>query len=671
MDKRKRYRELVNLLKKYSEQYYLWDSPTVTDAAYDELYNELLDLEKEFPTLKASDSPSQTVGAKATGKFAKVSHPYPMLSLENAYSEDDISVFWERLKKSARGHRVDLVLEPKLDGLSASLTYKNGLLVRGATRGDGVVGEDVTQNIMTLENIPRKIVAENLPEEIEIRGEVIMKKKDWQKLNELQADSSKKLFANPRNAAAGSLRQLDAEVTRSRKLTFFAYALVARKQVFRTQMEILEALAHYGFSVTDKISVCQDQGEAFLFYSQLERQRAELDYDIDGVVYKANDLFLQQEMGASSKFPRHSIAYKFPAEKAETTVLDIVLQVGRSGNITPVAELKPVTVGGVVISKATLHNRDEIERKDIRVGDRVVLQRAGDVIPQILYPLPEKRPPNAAPFIFPDVCPCCGSGLAISEAEVAIKCLNINCEAQIIEKLIHFASRHAFDIEGLGDGNLRFLFGAGFVRTPPDIFELENKRLQINLENMDGWGSQSVENLFASIRRARVMTLDRFIYALGIPQVGRSVSKLLATFFGSAAQLLEYAQDEKLNELLTIEGIGPAILQDITNFLNNENNMECIRRLVDQVAVSNMGIGEDGPLAHKTIVFTGVFQHLSRTEAGELAEKSGAKVMSSVSAKTSLVVAGENAGKKLDQAQKLGITILTESDFLKIIGIDS
>ncbi|MDR3151344.1 MAG: NAD-dependent DNA ligase LigA [Holosporaceae bacterium] len=669
MNEEKRYLELVRLLKEYSNQYYLWDSPTINDATYDALYNELLSLEKEFPQLKMENSPSQTVGAKVARNFQKLTHLYPMLSLENAYGEDDISAFLERVRNASQCSQVDLVLEPKLDGLSASLTYRNGLLIHGATRGDGVVGENVTKNIITIADIPKKIVDDNLPEEMEIRGEIVMKKDDFQKLNESRAKSSEKLFANPRNAAAGSLRQLDAEITRSRKLTFFAYAIMTKQQVFRTQMDVLHALARYGFFVSDKISLCRDQQEAYLFYSKMEHQRAELDYDIDGIVYKVNDLQLQQKMGASSKFPRHSIAYKFSAEKAETTITDIIVQVGRTGNITPVAELKPVTVGGVVIAKATLHNRDEIERKDIRIGDRVILQRAGDVIPQILYPILEKRPPNAAPFKFPDICPCCGSPLTTCGEEVAVKCMNINCEAQIIEKLIHFASKHAFDIGGLGNQNMRFLFESGFVRNPLDIFELENKNSQIKLENMEGWGKLSVENLFTSIRSAKTISLDRFIYALGVPQVGRTASKQLASFFGSCTKLLEAAKNKELDGLITLDCIGHVTLRDIKNFFLNEDNMEFIEKLAQAVTVQDMSAraSESTLLANKTIVFTGTFDDLSREKAKELAENFGAKTSSSVSARTSFVVAGENAGKKLDQAKKLGIPILSKHDFIKII----
>ncbi|GHT90543.1 DNA ligase [Alphaproteobacteria bacterium] len=718
-----RHAELCSLLENYSGQYYLLDAPTVSDAEYDALYNELLEIEKEFPELRTKNSPSQKVGTKASKKFSKIKHSNPMLSLENAFNEDDISAFLERVRNLSGLDQVELVLEPKLDGLSASLKYKNGMLVYGATRGDGTVGEDVSANILTIDSIPRKIRTDF--DEIEIRGEVIMKKVDFQKLNESRERSEEKLFANPRNAAAGSLRQLDAEITRSRKLTFFAYAIITKDSVFQTQMDVLKTLGEYGFTVSDKIALCKNQQEAFLFYSEMERQRAELEYDIDGVVYKVNDLQLQQKLGAASKFPRHSIAYKFPAEKAETTILDIIVQVGRTGNITPVAELVPVTVGGVVVSRATLHNKDEIEKKDIRVGDRVVLQRAGDVIPQILYPIPEKRPENSAPFAFPSVCPCCGSTLVRGDEEVAIKCVNISCEAQMIERLIHFVSRQAFNIDGLGDQNIKFFFDSGMIKSPPDIFELEEKNNNslTRLENMDGWGKQSVINLFESINKAKTIRLDKFIYSLGISQVGRSVSKLVANFFKSyenfqrgASVTLDPQRDvgsnnaslpsetyatsvtldtfsvssetyascdcnaettsvkvnaccatTNIDDLLTVDGIGKSILDDIKNFFANKNNLDIVKRLADMITIVDMEASQDSPLANKTVVFTGTFEKISRDEAKELAEKYGAKAVSSVSSKTSFVVAGENAGKKLDQAKKLGIKIISEQVFMELL----
>ena len=669
IDKKNRYFELKKLLDSYSRQYYLLDDPAVSDAEYDKLYNELLAIEAEFPELKDASSPSQKVGAKVSKKFKRITHATEMLSLENAYDEEDIAEFIERVRK-AGSENVDFVLEPKFDGLSVSIKYKNGVLVNAATRGDGRVGEDVTQNVLTMD-IPKKI---SLDYELEVRGEIIMLKADFQELNKQKEQDGEKIFANPRNAAAGSLRQLDAEITRSRKLKLFTYAIISSEAHFSTQIEVLETLKKNGFTVTEHFALCKTQEEAHAFYENLEKHRADLEYDIDGVVYKVNDLSLQNKLGASAKFPRHSIAYKFTAEKAETTVKDIVVQVGRTGNITPVAELVPVTVGGVVVSRATLHNKDEIEKKDIRVGDRVVIQRAGDVIPQVLYPIIEERPKDSKPFIFPDKCPCCGSTLVREEAEVAIKCINLDCQAQIIEHLVHFVSKNAFDIDGLGEQSIRYLFEKGIVKSAPDIFEIESKNgRKFNLQNAEGWGRQSLENLFASINGAKRISLDRFIYSLGIPQVGRTASKLIATFWGSYKSMLDCIHEEKYDDLLAIDGVGQSIVDDIRNFCENEHNLTVIKRLAGDesssgcVVVTDVERVEGGELAGKTVVFTGTLQKFSREEAKELTERMGAKTSSSVSSKTSFVVVGENAGSKLEDAKKKGIKILSEEDFEKII----
>ncbi|MDR0968642.1 MAG: NAD-dependent DNA ligase LigA [Holosporaceae bacterium] len=669
-DKKKRHAELTKALSSYSRQYYIFDDPAVSDAEYDKLYNELLEIEREFPELKSSKSPSQKVGAAAAKSFKKIRHSAPMLSLENAYDENDISDFVDRVKKLSGVEEIEFVLEPKFDGLSASIAYKNGVLVSAATRGDGFVGEDVTQNILTVDRIPKKI--EN-PAALEVRGEIVMLKSDFQELNELREKSGEKLFANPRNAAAGSLRQLDSAITASRKLTFFAYSVVSDEISFDFQTDASRTLKNWGFVVSDNVALCKNQSEAFEFYKKTEERRAELEYDVDGMVYKVNDLSIQKALGASAKFPRHSIAYKFPAEKARTTVLSIIAQVGRTGAVTPVAELKPVTIGGVVISRATLHNKDELEKLDVRVGDRVVLQRAGDVIPQILYPILEERPENAVPFVFPTTCPCCGSALVKEEDEAAVRCVNLNCEAQSVERLIHFVSKLAFNIDGLGDQNIRFLFEKGIVKSPSDIFRIEEKNLEFRLEKSDGWGKQSVENLFESINAAKTIPLDRFIYALGIPQIGRAVSKLIAKFFETYAAFLDCAKNREGERLKGILGIGDSIINDFNSFFANENNMKVLIELggdgisAGLVAVANAEKSENETLAGQTIVFTGSFEKFSREEAKSLAEKFGGRATASVSAKTSLVVAGENAGKKLDQAKKLGLKIISENEFLEMI----
>lgn len=670
MDKKNRHFELKKLLDSYSMQYYLLDDPVVSDAEYDKLYNELLAIEAEFPELKTASSPSQKVGAKVSKRFKKITHSTEMLSLENAYNEDDITNFIDRVKKLAESDDVQFMLEPKFDGLSVSIKYKNGMLVNAATRGDGRVGEDVTQNVLTMD-IPKKIPFAG---QLEVRGEIVMLKKDFQELNEQREKAGEKIFANPRNAASGSLRQLDPEITRSRTLQLFPYAIISPEIHFSTQMEVLETLRKCGFTVAEYSALCNTQEEAHRFYLDLEKHRADLEYDIDGVVYKLNDLNLQHKLGSSAKFPRHSIAYKFTAEKAETVVTNIIVQVGRTGNITPVAELKPVTVGGVVVSRATLHNKDEIEKKDIRIGDRVVLERAGDVIPQVLYPIVSERPAGSKRFVFPDKCPCCGSLLVREEAEVAIKCINLDCEAQIIEHLIHFASKHAFDIDGLGEQSIRYLFDRKIVLSAPDIFEIESKNgRDFNLQNSEGWGRQSVENLFSSINNSKNITLDRFIYSLGIPQVGRAISKLIAAFWGSYSNMLKNIRSENYDDLLSINGIGQSIVDDIRNFFKNEHNMRVVTRLAGDennqgyVVVSDVEQAENSELAGKTIVFTGSLQKFTRDEAREAAERLGAKVASSVSSKTSFVVVGANAGSKLEDARKKGVKIVSEEDFEKII----
>ncbi|MBO7537138.1 MAG: NAD-dependent DNA ligase LigA [Alphaproteobacteria bacterium] len=663
-EKKKRHAELSKLLSNYSRQYYIFDDPSVSDAEYDALYQELLAIEDEYPQLATKSSPSQKVGAKVSKDFQKVFHKQKMLSLENAFNEEDIQDFIDKVKKLTGKSEIEFMLEPKLDGLSASIMYRDGILVQASTRGDGAIGEDVTENVKTLNNVPKRI---NLSGNIEIRGEVVMLKKDFEQLNEQRRLNGEKLFSNPRNAAAGSLRQLDFRVTSQRKLTFFAYSIIGKDLNLTSQQEILQTLRSLGFMVSDKTKLCRNQEEAFNFYKTMEQQRSDLEYDIDGVVYKTNDLSLQKQMGNATKYPRHSIAYKFPAQKAQTTILDIVVQVGRTGNITPVAELAPVNVGGVIVSRATLHNKDEIEKKDIRIGDRVVVQRAGDVIPQILHPIIDQRPTDSVPFIFPTICPCCGSELVSEEEEVAIKCENLDCSAQLVEKLIHFVSRQAFNIEGLGEQNIKFLFNKGIVKSPVDIFHLQEKNQQYHLENEDGWGKQSVENLFKSIEIAKNIGLEKFINALGIPQIGRAASVLIARFYGTFSNFMNAVEQDTVSELITINGIGDSMIQDLKNFFKISNNLEVMRKLSAVVSIQDAQTTEESEWTGKSIVFTGTLSTLSRDEAKEIIEKLGGKASSSVSAKTYLVVAGENAGSKLEKARNLGVKIISEQEFLEMI----
>ena len=663
-EKKKRHTELSKLLSNYSRQYYIFDDPSVSDAEYDALYQELLAIENEYPQLATKSSPSQKVGAKISKDFQKVVHEQKMLSLENAFNEEDIRDFIDKVKKLTGKSEIEFMLEPKLDGLSASIMYRDGILVQASTRGDGSIGEDVTDNIKTLDNVPKKI---DMPGDVEIRGEVVMLKKDFEQLNEQRELRGEKLFSNPRNAAAGSLRQLDFNITAQRKLTFFAYSIIGENLNPTSQQEILQTLHDLGFTVSDKTKLCRTQEEAFEFYKTMEQQRSDLAYDIDGVVYKTNDLFLQKQMGNATKYPRHSIAYKFPAQKAQTTILDIIVQVGRTGNITPVAELAPVNVGGVIVSRATLHNKDEIEKKDIRIGDRVVVQRAGDVIPQILHPIIEQRPSESTPFKFPTTCPCCGSELVREEEEVAVKCENLDCSAQLVEKLIHFVSRQAFNIEGLGEQNIKFLFNKGIVKSPVDIFYLQEKNQQYHLENEDGWGKQSVENLFKSIDAAKTIGLEKFINALGIPQIGRAASVLIARFYGTFENFLKAVEQDTVSELIAINGIGDSMIQDLKNFFKISNNLEVMRKLSSVVNVQDAQATAESEFTGKSIVFTGTLSTLGRDEAKEIVEKLGGKASSSVSSKTYLVVAGENAGSKLEKAQNLGVKIISEQEFLEMI----
>lgn len=660
-----RYRELTDLIQNYSRQYYIFDDPAVTDAEYDRLYNELLALEKRFPELKQEQSPTNNVGAEIDDKFSKVTHDVAMLSLENAYSENDITEFLLRVQRILNMDFLELCLEPKLDGLSASISYKNGKLNRASTRGDGHIGEDVTANVLTIQNVPQTLC--DYSDDIEVRGEIVMLKKDFQELNRKRDENCEKLFANPRNAAAGSLRQLDATITAERKLTFFAYAAVGNNIPVSTQFALLQFLKSLGFSVTDKVALCRTQAEAYEFYMDMEKHRADLPYDIDGVVYKTNDLSFQKMLGATVKYPRHSIAYKFPAEKAETTIENIIVQVGRTGTITPIAELKPVNIGGVIISRATLHNKEELVKKDIRIGDRVYIQRAGDVIPQIIAPILECRPKNAKFFEFPKTCPCCGSPLVEDQNVVAIKCVNLDCKAQLIERIIHFASKHAFDIQGLGERNIKTFFEFGIVKSVVDIFNIKYD----DLSGREGWGELSINNLLEAIEKSKKIPLNRFIYALGIPEIGRATANVIAEFFGTYDNMMLFVKNNRYEELQKIAGIGPSIISCWNDFFKISGEIVTLlggdEYHVGIVQVQSMSEKKSGLFKGKSIVFTGTLETLSREEAKQLVESNGGKAANSVSSKTFLVVAGANAGSKLDQAKKHNVRVISEQEFLNLL----
>lgn len=674
--------ELERLAKEiayHDRLYYQLDAPEISDAAYDALRRRNDLIEQRFPALRREDSPSRRVGAAPAVGFAKVTHSRPMLSLDNAFDESDVREFVARIRRFlnlSADTVIEFVAEPKIDGLSASLRYEKGRFVRGATRGDGMVGEDITANLAMVGDVPQTLAGKHIPDVIEIRGEVYMRRHDFIELNARRQAAGEPLFANPRNAAAGSVRQLDPAITASRPLHFFAYAWGEMSSpVADSHWHFLERLKSWGMQVNPEARLVGSIDEALEIYRRLAGQRAELPYDIDGVVYKVNRLDWQDRLGFVSRAPRWAIAHKFPAERAETLLKRIAISVGRTGTLTPVAELEPITVGGVVVSRATLHNEDEIRRKDIREGDHVIVQRAGDVIPQVVEVVLSKRPKNSRKFVFPDHCPACGS-LAIREpGEAARRCTGgLICPAQAVERLKHFVSRNAFDIEGLGEKHIVAFWEDGLISRPGDIFRLHKRRAEIVAR--EGWGEQSVAKLLDAIEKRRKIRLDRFIYALGIRQVGEATAKLLARNYGTfqawREAMLE-AQDTDspaYHELDSIEGIGPSVAADILGFFAEEHNLEVLADLEREVEIEPMAAPAAGasPIAGKTIVFTGALESMSRNEAKATAESLGAKVAGSVSKKTDFVVVGADAGSKAKKAAELGVATMSEAEFLKLIG---
>jgi DNA ligase (NAD+) len=605
-----------------------------------------------------------------------------MLSLENAFSEADVRDFVDGVRRflkelrDAPGTAVELVAEPKIDGLSVSLRYEGGRFVQGATRGDGTTGEDVTANLRTLADVPAVLHGRHQPRVVEVRGEVYMSRTDFLALNRRQETAGQKVFANPRNAAAGSLRQLDPKMTAGRPLSFFAYAWGELSEpAAKSHWEFLQRLKDWGFKVNPLARLCHTVEEALELWRDLAGRRAELAYDIDGVVYKVNRLDWQERLGQVSRAPRWAVAHKFPAEQAQTTVKRIAVQVGRTGVLTPVAELEPVTVGGVVVARTTLHNEDYIAEKDIREGDTVVVQRAGDVIPQVVSVVAERRPKHGThPFRFPDRCPECGSHAVREEGEAARRCTGgLVCPAQVKERLRHFVSREGFDIEGLGDRHIETFFADGLLKTPGDIFRLPGREAEI--ASRDGWGAQSAANLSAAVEARRRVPLERFINALGIPQVGRATARLLAKQYGSLRawrEAMAAAQDresEAYQELTNISGIGPAVAGDLLAFFAERHNREVLDDLAAQVAVEDFAQAvAHSPVAGKTVVFTGTLETLTRDEAKARAEALGAKVAGSVSKKTDYVVVGADAGSKARKAAELGVKTLSEHEWLTLIG---
>lgn len=653
----------------HNKLYYQKDAPAVSDAFYDELFKRNLAIERLFPDLIREDSPSLLIGAKPSGKFAKVTHARAMLSLDNAFNDEDVAEFVNRVRRFLAPNAPDylaLVAEPKIDGLSISLRYENGYLALAATRGDGVEGENVTRNVKTVSDIPQHIP--DMPEIFEVRGEIYMPKAAFLELNKAQESAGQKIFANPRNAAAGSLRQLDPRITASRPLSFFAYGWGEVTALpGETQFDVLNTFGAWGFPINPLMARCDDVDALLQQYRLIEEQRAGLDYDIDGVVYKVDRLDLQERLGFVARAPRWAIAHKFPAEKATTRVVDIDIQVGRTGALTPVAKLEPVSVGGVMVSNATLHNEDEIRRKDVRIGDNVVLQRAGDVIPQVVSVLLDKRVDGAEPYQFPDHCPVCGS-VAVREDDEAIRrCTGgLICPAQRVERLKHFVSRTAFDIDGMGAKHVQAFWEDQLISSPADIFRLKTKKDEIL--RREGWGELSLQNLLNAIDDKRVIGLDRFLYALGIRHIGEVTARDIAKNYGSLAGLLSAMDGEDgVEELENVSGIGAVVARAVHSFFQEPHNLEIVLDLAQEVEVEDYVFeAQDSAVTGKTLVFTGTLEKMSRAEAKAKAESLGAKVSGSVSAKTDLVIAGPGAGSKLKKASDLGIRVIDEDAWIAL-----
>lgn len=687
--------ELAENIAHHDRLYYGKDQPEITDAEYDTLRRRNNAIEARFPHLILPDSPSRRVGAEPAAGFRKIRHAVPMTSLENALTLDQMRKFLDGIRNfilelNNPDCSIELVGEPKIDGLSCSLRYEKGLLALGLTRGNGIEGEDVTANVKTIKEIPRRLQGKGWPEVLEVRGEVYMSDEDFLRLNEQQELAGGKRFANPRNAAAGGLRQLDPDVTAHRPLRFFAYAWgEVSTPIAQTQWEARHKLREWGFRLNEPSGlvnvVDSDYTTLSGYYENILVQRSFLGFSVDGVVMKVNRLDWQDRLGFDSRSPRWAIAWKFPPERALTVIRNIVVQIGRSGRATPVANLAPINVGGVLVSRATLHNQDEIERKDIREDDTVIIQRAGDVIPQVVEVVKDRRPDHSRPYPFPTHCPVCGSTLAREENAAESYCTGgLFCQAQAKERLLHFVSRNAFDIEGLGEKNIRLFYEKGFIRTPVDIFTLEerDRHSEQPLSTWNGWGDTSARKLFDAINRARTISLDRFIYALGIRQVGEATARLLARHYRAWknwCQSMEAAVDpdsEARADLLSINGIGESMAEDIVSFFREPQNQEVLNRLYaprnnsePPVTVRDFEpLTMASPVSGKTVVFTGKMETMSRSEAKVHAERSGANVASSVSKKTDYVVAGPGAGSKEKEARKLGLTILSEREWLELIG---
>ncbi|MBD3274465.1 MAG: NAD-dependent DNA ligase LigA [Candidatus Marinimicrobia bacterium] len=662
---RARIDELSQELHYHNYRYYVKDDPVISDAEYDRLFRELQDLEEAFPELKQPDSPTQRVGAEPLDEFDSVTHRQQMLSLDNAFNEEEILAFDERIKRALDSTAdVTYICEPKLDGLAVELVYEDGVFVQGSTRGDGTTGENITANLRTVNSIPLKLIEnEPLPALLEVRGEVYMDEADFRQLNRDREANGEQPFANPRNCAAGSLRQLDPKITAQRKLKIYIYERgVVEGYNFESHKDFLDTTPGWGFRVNPLIRKCQNISEAIDFYHELESRRNELEYEIDGIVIKVNDYSLRSALGEKSRSPRWAIAGKFKAQQESTVIEDIEASVGRTGAVTPVAHLKPVNIGGVTVSRATLHNQDEVDRKDVRIGDTVIVQRAGDVIPEVVKVITEKRPENSEPYRLPDNCPVCGAHVVKIEDEAVHRCQNISCPAQVKGHIKHFASKSAMDIDGLGEKLVEQFFEENLISSPADLYYLKKEQL-VNLERM---GEKSAQNLLDAIEQSKRTTLARFIYALGIRNVGEHMSRVLSRELGS----LEDVRSASAEELESINEVGPIVAQSIVSFFQEDQNQELIENLLAagvNPVPEQPSIDENEYFSGKVMVFTGSLEHFTRSDVKSLAEQLGARATSSVSSNTDILVAGKNAGSKLDKARELGVDILNEQEFIHLL----
>jgi DNA ligase (NAD+) len=652
-------------LNRHSYLYYVLDNPEIPDSEYDRLYRELQQLEQKHPELVTSDSPTQRVGEQPLKSFSQVTHRIPMLSLDNVFSEDELKAFFKRIgDRLALDEELEFNAEPKLDGLAVSLVYENGLFVQAATRGDGATGEDVTQNVKTIHSVPLRLTAKQIPALLEVRGEIFMPKAGFNRLNQKALEQGEKTFVNPRNAAAGSLRQLDPRITARRPLAFYCYSTGAVEggSLPDTQHKVLLQLQEWGLPVSPEVKLTRGIDGCIEYYEAVQQLRDDLPYDIDGVVYKVNNITLQQKLGFVARAPRWAVAHKFPAQEEVTYISNVDFQVGRTGAITPVARLDPVFVGGVTVSNATLHNMDEIERKDVRIGDKVIIRRAGDVIPEVVRVVPGSRKKHVKKISLPEKCPVCGSDIERIEGEAVARCTGgLICKAQRTEAIKHFASRKAMDIDGLGDKLVEQMVESGMIESVVDLYRLSIDQVA-SLERM---GQKSAENLIAAINNSREPALAKLIYALGIREVGEATARSLASSLGNLQAIMN-AEEETLQQ---IQDIGPVVAKHITHFFAQQHNQQVINELLKEIDIQLPAVNQDQQvLSGKTFVITGTLSNMTRDEARELLQSAGAKVSGSVSAKTDYLLAGEKAGSKLAKAEKLGVKVIDEAGLRELLG---